>query len=276
MDNQTRIQNLPEEKYQVLFGVRKTTFDAMLAILENAYKEMRKKGGRKRMLSVLDMLIITLGYYHDYRTMENMAFDYNVHKQRICEAIAWVEQTLIKNGIFSLPSKRELLKNDTEIVIAIVDATECETERPQKKQKESYSGKQKCHTIKDLLVINGITGEVICIEEGKGSIHDFELFKQSGIHIVDDILLVGDKGFQSICAIHPFSLTPYKQPRKGTLTPEQKAFNSSLSKFRILIEHVNRRIKRFKMMQIRYRNKQRKHLLRISLICGIHNFELRL
>lgn len=132
MDNKKRIENLKEEKYLVLFGVRKPTFDAMLAILESAYKEMRKKGGRRRKLSVLDMLIIMLGYYHDYRTMENIAFDYDVHKQRVCEAITWVEQTLIKDGAFSLPSKRELLKDDTEIVVAIVDVTECETERPKK------------------------------------------------------------------------------------------------------------------------------------------------
>ena len=54
-----------------------------------------------------------------------------------------------------------------------------------------------------------------------------------------------------------------------------KAFNSYLSKYRIRIEHVNRRIKRFKILQMRYRNKQRKHLLRLSLISGIYNFELR-
>jgi hypothetical protein len=28
-------------------------------------------------------------------------------------------------------------------------------------------------------------------------------------------------------------------------------------------------------LQIRYRNKQRKHLLRVSLICGIYNYELK-
>ena len=115
MDNKKRIENLDEEKYQVLFGIHKATFDAMLIILENAYKEMRKKGGRVRKLSVLDMLIITLGYYHDYRTMENIAFDYGVHKQRICEAVAWVEQTLIKDGAFSLPSKRELINVNTSV-----------------------------------------------------------------------------------------------------------------------------------------------------------------
>ena len=116
------------------------------------------------------------------------------------------------------------------------------------------------------------------MDEAKGSVHDFEIFKQSGIHMLPDILLVGDKGFQGfqgICDLHLFSVTPFKKPRNRTLTPEQKAFNSNLSKFRIHIEHVNRRIKRFKILQMRYRNKQKKHLLRVSLICGIYNYELQ-
>ena len=124
-------------------------------------------------------------------------------------------------------------------------------------------------------MIDGLSGKIICVYEGKGAAHDFELFKQSSIHIHDGIPLVGDKGFQGICDIHVNSLIPYKKPRKGELTTEQKVFNSNLSKFRIFIEHVNRRIKRFKILQIRYRNKQRKHLLRVSLICGINNFELQ-
>jgi hypothetical protein len=142
MDNKTRIARLPETKYLVTFGIRKPTFDAMLEILENAYKEMRKKGGRNRKLSVLDMLVVTLGYYRDYRTMENLGFDYGVHKQRICEAVYWVEQTLIKNGTFSLPSKRELVKENSTVSAAIIDVTECETERPKRNQKGSYSGKK--------------------------------------------------------------------------------------------------------------------------------------
>lgn len=123
-------------------------------------------------------------------------------------------------------------------------------------------------------MIDGESGKIICIDEAKGAVHDFELFKQSGVHILDDILLLADKGYQGICAIHSLSLTPFKKPRKGELSAEQKAFNRILSKFRIRIEHVNRRIKRFKMFQYRYRNKQRKHLLRLSLVCGLYNFEL--
>lgn len=136
MDNASKVANLTPEKYQVIFGVGQTTFEQMNAILEDAYKEMRKRGGPKRKLSVLDMLIVFFAYYHDYRTMENIGFDYGVHKQRICEAITWVEQILIKDGTFALPSKRELAKADTRLSIVIVDATECETERPQKNRRK--------------------------------------------------------------------------------------------------------------------------------------------
>jgi len=135
MDNERRMSKLKEGKYQELFGVHKPTFDTMLAILVRAYEEMHTQGGRPPRLSVLDKLIVTLGYYHDYRTMQNIAFDYDVSKSRISDAVKWVEGTLVKDGTFALPSKRELVNADTEIVIAIVDATECETERPKKNRR---------------------------------------------------------------------------------------------------------------------------------------------
>lgn len=145
----------------------------------------------------------------------------------------------------------------------------------QKKQKNSYSGKKKCHTIKDQIVIDGFLKKIICVVETVGSTHDFELFKQSKLPICKDILVIVDKGYLGICNIHKNTVLPYKKSKKHPLTLEQKRFNHKLSKIRIVIEHVNRRIKRFKILQLRYRNKQRKHLLIFSLICGIYNFELR-
>jgi len=133
---------LEEGRYQELFGIKKETFDKMLSILEEAdnkhqaYKEAHRVGGRRARLGVLDKLIIMLGYYHDYRTMTNIAFDYGVSKSRISDAVKWVEQTLIREGTFSLPSKRQLLKADSTIAIALVDVTECETQRPQKNKSD--------------------------------------------------------------------------------------------------------------------------------------------
>jgi len=74
----------------------------------------------------------------------------------------------------------------------------------------------KCHTIKVQIVINGLTGEIICGNEENGAIHDFELFKRSNIHMLDDILMIGDKGYQGIRSIHTLSLTPFKKPKMGS------------------------------------------------------------
>ena len=142
MNNKERIANLEDKKYQELFGVKKIVFDMMLKILEADYQKKHERGGRPPKLSVLDKLIIMLQYYREYRTMEHIAFDYAVRKSTVCDAIQWAEKTLIKSGKFRLPSKRELWRNP-EIEVVLLDATECEIERPKRHQKQYYSGKKK-------------------------------------------------------------------------------------------------------------------------------------
>jgi len=47
-------------------------------------------------------------------------------------SIRWVEDTLVKDGAFSLPGRKALLKSETEYEVALVDATETPVERPKK------------------------------------------------------------------------------------------------------------------------------------------------
>ena len=124
-------------------------------------------------------------------------------------------------------------------------------------------------------MIDGETGKIIGVYEEKGSVHDLEVFKKSNFHFLKDILLVGDKGYQGLKLYHSNTLIPYRKPKNGKLTKYQKWFNSQIGSYRVRIEHVNRKIKCFKILQHRYRNKQKKHLLRLSLISGIVNFEIR-
>lgn len=131
MNNQERIAHLKARDYQKYLGVKKKTFEVMLQILEKDYQQKHKMGGRPPTLSVLDKLMIMLQYYREYRAMDNIAFDYGVSKSTISDAIKWVEETLVKDGTFRLPSKRKLL-GDTSIEVILVDATECEIDRPQK------------------------------------------------------------------------------------------------------------------------------------------------
>ena len=143
MTNEEKIGKMQKEEYQEIFGVKKSTFEVILEILEEDYLGRHKKGGRPPTLSVLDKLIIMLQYYREYRAMQHIAFDYGVSKSTVCDSIAWVEQTLIKSGRFRLPSKRELTRSDCKLEVVIVDVTECEIERPEKNRKSTIPGKRK-------------------------------------------------------------------------------------------------------------------------------------
>ena len=132
IDNEKRIGSLPDSQYKELLGVDKPTFDKMYSILLAAYTELHKQGGKPPTLTVLDKLVITLGYWREYRVYRNIAFDYGVSKSAIGNSIIWVEDTLIKDGAFSLPSKREIRRKDNIVCVAVVDVTEQEIERPKK------------------------------------------------------------------------------------------------------------------------------------------------
>ena len=115
----------------------------MLKVLNEEYRCRHQRGGRPlRSLSITDKLVIMLQYYREYRTMAHIAFDYGVSKSTVCESIKWVEDTLVKSKEFALPSKRKLMEAG-KINTVIVDVTECEIERPKKKQKDYYSVKKR-------------------------------------------------------------------------------------------------------------------------------------
>jgi hypothetical protein len=92
--------------------------------------------------------------------------------------------------------------------------------------------------------------------------------------VLDSIKEQADSGYQGIAELHKNSETPKKKPKGGELTAEEKIENQRISKERILIENINAKIKVFKIMKYPYRNRRKRHLLRLNLICGIINFEI--
>jgi hypothetical protein len=84
---------------------------------------------------------------------------------------------------------------------------------------------------------------------------------------------VGGNGCQSVWKLPKNSETPKKKPKGGELTSGEKAENRRISRERILIEHINAKIKVFKITSNKYRNRRRRFGLRMSLICGLIHFE---
>lgn len=120
------------------------------------------------------------------------------------------------------------------------------------------------------------TREILNTAQAEGSVHDFQVLKSTIRGLASGILLLADSGYQGLLALHQNSCIPYKKSKNNPLTPEQKAFNRELSRQRIVIENINARIKTFKIMSDRYRNRRKRHLLRMNIICAIINMELKL
>jgi len=138
------IKNLKPSTFKTVTGVTPETFEVMLEIIKKAYANAHKNRGRHRKLSREDMLLMTLEYYKEYRTLECIGASFGLAKVNVGKTIKWVEEALVNSGVFSLPSKRKLVTTNTNIEVIVVDTTETPIQRPKdpKRQKLYYSGKK--------------------------------------------------------------------------------------------------------------------------------------
>ncbi len=144
MDYYAKAERLSNKDFKQITGIKKSTFDAMVTILKEAYASKPKKwrGGRKKKLTMENQLLMTLKYLRQYVTQKELAFEFEVGEATVCDTIRWVEDTLIKDGSFSLPGKKVLLEDDS-IEVVLVDVTECPVERPQKNKENGTPEKRK-------------------------------------------------------------------------------------------------------------------------------------
>jgi hypothetical protein len=122
------VQKLKNKDFKRSTGVRRSTFETMLEVVEAGLRDF----GRPPKLSRADQLLLTLMYWREYRTEFHVGLTYGVSEATVCRTIKKVEDVLIKSKQFHLPGKKVLQPSDTVIEIVLVDATEQPIERPQK------------------------------------------------------------------------------------------------------------------------------------------------
>jgi transposase len=276
MKNQSYL-NLKPDQFQRRFGIKIQTLKAMVNALEElAVENPKDRRGRRSILTLEEQVLVALEYWREYRTYFHIGTSWGVSESTICRIVTDIESTLMKTGKFRIPGKKALLKDSDYPEFVVMDVTETAIERPKKKQKRYYSGKKKCHTLKTQLVINQETREIICTAFGPGHCHDFNLFKKSKIYFHPETNSLQDSGYQGIKDYHPNSYIPRKKPKNGKLSRLEKDYNRVLAQERIMIEHVNRSLKIFKILSSRYRNRRRRYGLRCNLLSAIYNYELAL
>jgi hypothetical protein len=117
--------------------------------------------------------------------------------------------------------------------------------------------------------------EIIDAQEAKGSEHDFKIYKNTiGKDVSSSIPLDADLGYLGIEQYHANSFIPVKSSKNHQLSEEERAYNKELAGRRVVIEHINAKIKTFKSMAYPYRGHCcNRHSLRMALICGIINYD---
>lgn len=138
-----QIQRLEDDKFRRLTGVKRSTFEKMISILNDANMKKKAKGGRKNKLCIEDQLLMAREYIREYRTYFHTSQSYGVSESSAYKTIKWVEDTLIKHPEFSLPGRKALLKSDMEYEVVLIDATETPIERPKKDKNISTQAKRK-------------------------------------------------------------------------------------------------------------------------------------
>ena len=124
------------------------------------------------------------------------------------------------------------------------------------------------------MVIDKKSAKIICTNVEQGKRHDFYLFKNSKVHIKETIKLLADSGYQGINKLHTNSDLPKKNTKKNPLTKQEKENNHEISSKRVLVENVIRKVKIFRIMAEKYRNRRRRFTLKLNLITGIINYQL--
>lgn len=107
-----------------------------------------------------------------------------------------------------------------------------------------------------------------------GSKHDFQLFKGDACEFSEHLRILADAGYQELMELHENSQTPFRKSKYHALTKREKQSNRSLTRKRIVIEHIFRKLKVFRSLSERYRNRRKRFSVRFNLIAAIYNLEL--
>ncbi len=261
---------LYKRQFRYLTGVSSDIYLTMVDRLQPSWDQLcrrKARAGRPYGVGGLeDHLLVMLILYRCHITQDFLALLYGVDKATVCRALRRTENLAQR----VLGVKRQIRVTSAEAQALLIDATEQPVERPQRKQKCWYSGKKKCHSIKNE-VITTEAGRIVSVSSSvPGTVHDLTI-RRRGPPLPKNARGYADSGYQGYQNDHPDTDIPYKKPRKGKLSKDEKQYNHALSRFRVRVEHAIGRMKKFRILADRYRYPRARHAVKFALIAGITN-----
>jgi len=265
------LNSYPTAKMRALFGLTVAALSDLLAkvlpeLLRRRQAERVRRpgrqravgGGRCRRLKPSQEVLLTLIYLRhtvahavvgalfgvSADTSENTFHEVVFVLRDVCPAERWDAEKQWKKG--------EPSWTPDTVERALIDSFESPVRRPSlpARQKRVYSGKKKRHTLKTQVVTDA-GGEILDIDPGhRGPTADKRLYEQSTVEEhYPQAAKQGDLAYQGIAGVE----VPYKKPRGGHLTEEQRAEHRRLAAVRVHVEHGIRRLKGWRIVRDDYR-----------------------
>ena len=261
---------LHKRQFRVLTGIPADIFQEMVVRLLPLWEKTcrcKNRSGRPFGVGGLeDHLLVMLILYRCHITQDFLGLLYGVDKATICRSLRRIE--LWAGRV--LGAKRAIRVSAEEAQALLIDATEQSIERPKRGQKRYYSGKKKRHCIKNE-VITTAAGRIVCVSPSvPGTVHDLTL-RRRGPALPKRARAYADSGYQGYQSDHADLDIPYKHTKKHPLDQDEKDYNHALSRFRVRIEHTIGRMKKFRILNDRFRYPRAKHSVKFAIIAGITN-----
>jgi len=261
---------LYKRQFRYLTGVTPDIFVSMADSLRPAWERLcrrKRRSGRPYGAGGLeDHLLVMLILYRCHITQDFLALLYGVDKATVCRSLRRIEP-LAKRA---LGVNRAIKVTEEEAQALLIDATEQSVQRPQRKQKVWYSGKKKRHSIKNEVLITQAGRIVSVSNSAPGTVHDITIRRRSP-PLPENAHVYADSGYQGYQDDLPAIDIPYKKPKKGQLSKEEKEYNHALSRFRVRVEHIIGRMKKFRILAEPYRYPRSRHSAKFAIIAGITN-----
>ena len=143
-----------------------------------------------------------------------------------------------------------------------------------KKQRKFYSGKKKKHTLKTQVIFNPKLKQIVSIQIEDGRKHDLTIARKYLKEMFIYPCIMADLAYKGFHQIKSKLLIPIKKPKNLSLPQIAKQINQEISRRRITIEHINGKLKHFRILTERYRNRRKRFGLRMNLIAGMVNWML--
>jgi len=188
-----------------------------------------------------------------------------------------LKKALAESGELPTRDMSKLTIDESIETVYFHDGTERPIPRPSDPDEQQlyYSGKKKCHGVKNNVLIDMRCKIRFVSETVEGKKHDKKLADETAYQLPEGSKLVQDTGFQGFTLEGVAILQPKKKPKGQSLLDLDKHINHWMSSFRVRTEHAIGGVKRYRIVKDEIRCwKAGIRDAVFEICCGLHNFRL--